>query len=134
MSRKLETTEALYEAFMSGDLDGMLALLDDDVEWEVTPFLTGQGSFRGKDEVRKWMGDAAAKAESGNETLVPTFTRDEELDDGRLLRLGHFKLLRPEDPIESEYAVIYSFRGDAISRLEVFMSHDEALREAGLES
>jgi ketosteroid isomerase-like protein len=41
----------LYEAFLAGDAEGMLALMDDDVE---VRFL-GQGMFRGVDEARRFM-------------------------------------------------------------------------------
>ena len=134
MGWKLENAEALYDAYMAQDLDAMLELLDDDVEWEVGAFITGQPSYRGKEGIRAWWGQTKQISESANETVVPTFSRDEELDDGRLLRLGHVKVLRPQDPIESEFGVLYSFRGKKISRLEIHMSHEATLREAGLES
>ena len=34
MSRNVETVKALYECFGRGDIDGILARLDPDVEWE----------------------------------------------------------------------------------------------------
>lgn len=134
MSTKLETANALYDAYMDRDLETMLELLDDDVEWEVGAFITGRPSYRGKQGIREWWGRSERISESNNETVVPTFSRDEELDDGRLLRLGHVKVLRPQDPIESEFGVLYSFRDGKISRLEIHMSHAETLRAAALES
>lgn len=43
--------EALYAAYLAGDLEAMLALMDDDVE---VRFL-GQGTFRGLPAVRRFM-------------------------------------------------------------------------------
>jgi ketosteroid isomerase-like protein len=51
--------DRLYEAFLAGDGEGMLALMADDVE---VRFL-GQGTFRGIDETRRFMTFAAALLE-----------------------------------------------------------------------
>jgi ketosteroid isomerase-like protein len=45
------TVDRLYEAFMAGDAEGMLALMDESVE---VRFL-GQGVFRGIEETRRFM-------------------------------------------------------------------------------
>ncbi|MCW2842586.1 MAG: hypothetical protein JWN22_502 [Nocardioides sp.] len=44
------TVEALYEAFLAGDAEGMLAVMDEDVE---VSFL-GQVQLHGKDEARRF--------------------------------------------------------------------------------
>ena len=118
---------------MRRDLGAFLALVDDDVEWEIGAFLTGRASYRGKDELREWWNEVMALSETQHEELVPTFERDEELADGRLLRLGHIRILRQKGMLESEFGVIYAFRGDRVASVRNFMSHEEALREAGLE-
>lgn len=48
----------LYEAFSSGDVEGLLALLDPEVEWELVgpdeiPYF---GAYRGVEEVRSFLG------------------------------------------------------------------------------
>jgi ketosteroid isomerase-like protein len=50
-----EVVDALYEAFLAGDGDGMIALMADDVE---VTFL-GQGTFHGIPEVRRFMAFSA---------------------------------------------------------------------------
>lgn len=46
-----EVVEALYDAFFAGDPDGMLALMDEDVE---VRFL-GQAALRGREEVARFL-------------------------------------------------------------------------------
>jgi uncharacterized protein len=43
--------ESVYSAFGRGDIPGLLALLDDDVEWSSPKTLPQGGQFRGKSEV-----------------------------------------------------------------------------------
>lgn len=50
-----QVVAALYRAFLAGDLEGMLALMADDVE---VRFL-GQGCFRGKEATRRFLQFAA---------------------------------------------------------------------------
>jgi ketosteroid isomerase-like protein len=130
----LETARLLQEAFMNRDLDAFLSQLDDEIEWEIGAYLTGRASYRGKDGVREWWREVAELSEADHEELVPTFQRDEELPDGRLLRLGHIRIMRPQGMLKSEFGVIYAFREGRVSSVRNFMSHEEALREAGLEA
>ena len=58
MSTEAETrrvVDALYEAYLAGDGEGMLAQMADDVE---VTFL-GQGTFHGIEDVRRFMGFSA---------------------------------------------------------------------------
>ena len=50
---KLELTRRALEAFKERDLDGLLAMLDDEVE--AVPILAGmEGGYRGHDRIRRW--------------------------------------------------------------------------------
>jgi ketosteroid isomerase-like protein len=56
--RSVEVASRLYEAFSSGDVDGLLALLDPEVEWELLgpeeiPYF---GAYRGIEEARRFLG------------------------------------------------------------------------------
>lgn len=42
-----------YEAFGRGDLDGALAMMDEDIEWHQAQGLPHGGTYRGLDEVRR---------------------------------------------------------------------------------
>jgi len=129
----LEAARSLHDAFMGGDLDALLALLDEDVEWGIGAYLTGRASYRGKDGVREWWEEVRSLSEAGGETLVPTFEREEELPDGRILRLGQVRIIREQGNLESEFGALYTFGEGKITALRVHMSHAEALRAAGLE-
>lgn len=52
----IEATKRGYAAFASGDAEGALALLDDQVEWIIPGNSTISGTYRGKEEVAGfWM-------------------------------------------------------------------------------
>jgi uncharacterized protein len=51
MADNAQVIRNAYEAFAQGDIPAVIALLDDDVEWEVTDVLPQGGSFRGRDGV-----------------------------------------------------------------------------------
>lgn len=54
----LQTVQALYGAFGSGDLPGLLAMLAPDVEWRFigAPGLAYTRTCRGRDDVAQWFG------------------------------------------------------------------------------
>ena len=49
MSSNGDVVRGAYEAFAKGDIEGVLAVLDDGVEWDVTSVVPQGGSFRGRD-------------------------------------------------------------------------------------
>ncbi len=61
MTSPTDTVQALYAAFGRGDLDALLALLTDDVEWTFhgSSGLPYMGRFHGKPAVRAWFGHVA---------------------------------------------------------------------------
>jgi uncharacterized protein len=46
-----QTTRAAYDAFSRADLDAVLAVMDDDIEWTVPGRSAISGTYRGKEEV-----------------------------------------------------------------------------------
>ncbi|KKW64687.1 ketosteroid isomerase [Mycolicibacterium elephantis] len=50
-----------YDAFTAGDLDAVLELFDDDIEWVQPGRSTVSGTFHGKTEVMEQFGRLAAK-------------------------------------------------------------------------
>ncbi|MGH3360286.1 MAG: nuclear transport factor 2 family protein [Nocardioidaceae bacterium] len=72
MSDTRSTAEALYRAFLAGDKDGMLAVMDDDVE---VSFL-GQVQLRGKAEASRFFDFA------GTLLLDVDFTLEQVVVDG----------------------------------------------------
>jgi ketosteroid isomerase-like protein len=57
--RQRENVDAIgagVDAFRSGDIDAVMALLDDDIEVYMPSELPNSGTYRGHDEYRKWLG------------------------------------------------------------------------------
>lgn len=55
-------TQAAYQAFSAGDLEGAMRNLADDVEWIVPGNSTVSGTYRGKDEVAGFFAKLASKS------------------------------------------------------------------------
>jgi ketosteroid isomerase-like protein len=77
----LELIRGGYTAWNRGDVDGVAAILDEDVEWHGHPRLPEPGPYFGRDAVRAWLDDLRgaweeieihpfAFAESGDEVVA----------------------------------------------------------------
>lgn len=55
-------TQAAYQAFSAGDLDGAFANMSDDIEWIVPGNSTISGTYHGKDEVLNFFIALAGKS------------------------------------------------------------------------
>ena len=79
----VEATRRSYEAFARGDLDGVVADMDEAIEWHQAQGLPHGGLYRGLDEVRRaifdpldeeWWDEFAADAheflEAGDQVVV----------------------------------------------------------------
>jgi uncharacterized protein len=53
----LDLVRRAYEAWNRGDLDAAFEFLDPDAEVSVPPEFPEAGTFRGRDEMRRWIGD-----------------------------------------------------------------------------
>lgn len=112
----IETTKQGYAAFSSGDVDGAMANIADDVEW-VTPGDSAiSGTARGKQEVgANW----AKLAEKGFKTSPQYFLSDEE----RVVVLTQVTL----DGESYDAADVLTFRDGKVARFQT--SGDTALLE-----
>jgi ketosteroid isomerase-like protein len=54
--RRIELSRRGFDAFQRGDVEGVLAVLDPDVEVFSPPTLLNSGSFRGYEGYGKWLG------------------------------------------------------------------------------
>ncbi|MFY9921023.1 MAG: nuclear transport factor 2 family protein [Mycobacterium sp.] len=61
-----ELVEKGYAAFAAGDVDTVMSLFDDDVEWVQPGESTVSGTFHGKTEVMEYMGRLAERSLSVN--------------------------------------------------------------------
>ena len=61
-SENKAATQAAYQAFAAGDLEGAMRDLADDIEWIVPGNSTISGTYRGKDEVARFFATLAGKS------------------------------------------------------------------------
>ena len=76
---KVEAVQRLYAAYGRGDIDAVLAELDDDVDWAAEAAGTAVpwwGSFRGKEDVPRFFKEIAANLDISEFDLV-SFTSNE---------------------------------------------------------
>lgn len=127
----VETARRGAEAFNRRDLDAFAGLMTEDFEW-VGAFLGNVegGSYRGRKGLERYF----REAEETWEDFEAPGLEFRDLGD-RVLVLGRMKGRGRTSGIELQttYTMVVEFRGDKISRSHAYLSHDEALRAAGLE-
>jgi uncharacterized protein len=105
-----------YDAFSRGDMDGLLALMTDDIDWRFhasrrdVPY---GGQFTGKAEVARWFQLLAE-----NEDIQQFEPREFLEGPGHVTVLG-WERVRPLPngrPFDSDWVHVFSVRGDKVSR------------------
>jgi uncharacterized protein (TIGR02246 family) len=128
-SDNIELVRQVFSAFADGDFDRFLDLLDEDVDWRVSGYLTGDRNLRGREEVRRWLIRVASLYASGEEVrIVPEEFRD--LDEETVLALGWGTITREEGVIREDLGWIYRVRDGRITYMKDYLSHEEALAAA----
>ncbi len=129
-----EDLEALKQAFdrwgRAGDRGIDFDGIDPEVEFH-TPLSSTRGvPYRGHAGVREWQRDIEDQFDDWHNHAQEW----RALDDGRVLVLGRLHLRGRESGVEfdQEMAWLFTLREGKLLRYEVFASHDEALRAAGL--
>jgi ketosteroid isomerase-like protein len=115
MSTLTQVVQQAYAAFGRGDLEEILSLVTDDVEWR---FLAGAGvpaggRFHGKQDVRQWFGRLAETDDI--QQLEPR----EFLEGPNHVTVLGWERTRPKPngvPFESEWVHVFSFRDGKVSR------------------
>lgn len=125
----VDLVRSSVEAFNRRDLDALLEVFDDDVEYDVTEVLL-TGPHRGKDEVRKLL--------RGLWDLIDEMwmkpERIDDLGDGRVLVIvhqggrGHGSGI----DVEARRGHLMSLRGGRIWKVKVYAEPGSALEAAGL--
>jgi ketosteroid isomerase-like protein len=112
-----ETLKGGYEAYNSGDIEGVLATWSDDVKWEGgNSDLPAGGDYQGKDQV------VGAFGELGEAWESLSVTPDEMVAEGdSVVVLGHLEGTPKGggDSVKSPFAHVYRFDGDKVSRIQV---------------
>lgn len=134
MNGNVELAKRSFDAFKRGDADAYVDSFAEDVEWDVSAFLTGRQKYEGRQGVREFLAEVERLAEEQGERFTIDLTEFEELPDGRVVALGAARIDRAADPLEFEASTIYTFgEDDLITRLDSFTSHAEARKAAGLD-
>jgi ketosteroid isomerase-like protein len=131
MSEIVEVVRRSNDAFNSGDIEGMLALSDPEIEVEDIPALPETKVFRGHDGLRELM---ASNWEQW-ETVVVGVERLIEVDDETVLMLtrNRWKVRESGVEIVRARASIFTVRGEKIIRARFYANQELALEAAKIE-
>jgi ketosteroid isomerase-like protein len=127
----VEIVSEMLDAFNRRDLDGYLARISPDVEWDVSEgFLGVQDVYRGRAGVRKWWND-----------FLEAWERfDAEIDEMAEGKVGAVlvgidgKGRGSASGVETEHHFLFVIwvADHKVARVRMFQSRDEALEAAGL--
>jgi ketosteroid isomerase-like protein len=105
-----------YDAFARGDIPGVLELVADDVQWDVTETLPQGGSFSGRDAVGGFFQRLGELYEEINIDV-------EDLVDGESVVAGvgiARGALREGGPVEYGFAHVFSLSGGEVVRFREY--------------
>jgi ketosteroid isomerase-like protein len=126
----VESVRRSWEAFNRGDLDGFLADVAEDAEFEEDPAFPEAGVFRGRAEVMRYLGAFQEQMREHRFAI-------EELRDlgDRVLALLHETARGASSGIavEQRPAFLYRFRSGRIVHVRAYLDRSEALEAVGLD-
>jgi uncharacterized protein len=111
-----ENTDALkkgYDAFNSGDIEGVGAIFAEDVRWEGTndERVPGAGTFDGRDDAMKALGEAAQAWESIKSSP------DEFIEEGdTVVVLGHTEGTANGNDVKVPFVHVWRMEGGKVKR------------------
>ena len=130
-----ELIARFYEAFSQRDIEGIVALCDEDVEVYKDPGVIEMVSAltpRGREGVARYLGGWLDSWDLYQPRAAEL--REAGPDDVVVLVDLHARGRGSQFDLHEEIADVLTFRGDRLSRLRLHVTRDVALREAGLES
>lgn len=116
------TIREAYEAYNRGELDAVVALLDEDVELVPPPTSPEPDPLRGREAVREYMSPVMFAEQSAEPVEI--------IDEGdRLLIVAHVRARGRESGAEIDATVfhLWHLEGERVARFEVFMDREPAL-------
>jgi ketosteroid isomerase-like protein len=130
MSRtNVEIVRAGYEAWNRGDLEGMFAIIDPEVEWQLPDSGMNTGTFRGHEGIRELMESYLEAFERFTIELEQSF----EAGDRVVAFVRTFARGRASGiDVETRPAHVWTMRDGKGVRMEVFPERDQALAAAGI--
>ena len=120
-----------YEAFARDDVDGILPLLDEHIEWRNPEDSPVAGVWHGHQGVRDWF--AQTRESLGEMWFEPE--EFVELPDGRVFVLARGGFRAPQSGVEMEYplANLITLRDGLVTRFQMYSDLGRARQVAGLE-
>jgi ketosteroid isomerase-like protein len=127
MADNVQVIRSAYEAFARGDIPAVIAILDEDVEWEVTDVLPQGGSFRrraGASEFFQGLGGAWEGFELELEDLLDA--GDHVVGIGR----AGGTLSGSGGAAGYGFAHVFTLQGGYVTRFREYAAPDSRLRNA----
>ena len=128
MSENTDVLERGYEAFNSGDLDGVAAVFHEDVRWEGSndERVPGAGTFDGRDGALQALGQAAGAFDSMRS--VP----DEWIEQGdTVVVLGHTEASTGGNDVKVPFVHVWRMEGGKVKRGQLLTDTSEILKALG---
>jgi ketosteroid isomerase-like protein len=129
--KNVEIVRSAYEAFAREDVDGILPLFDEHIEWRNPEDSSDAGVWHGHEGVRDWF--AQVREVLGEMRIVPE--EFVELPDGRVLVRVCVGFRAPQSGVEMEYpqANLITLRDGLCTRFQMYSDLGRAREVAGLE-
>jgi ketosteroid isomerase-like protein len=125
----VEVVRRAYDAYERDGLDGLLRYLHPEIEWTTTGAFIEAATYRGHDEVRRYLGSMLDEFDDGrNEPQEVIDTGDQVVVSARISGRGK----RSGAPVELTLASVGSLRDGMIVRIRNYPTKAEALEAAGL--
>jgi ketosteroid isomerase-like protein len=130
VGHNVDVIRAAHDAFLAGDIEGVLGALDDDIVWTVSESLPYGGTFNGREDVAAFFGLLPEYYESIE--LHPTLLlegADLVMDVGTMKGKG--KLGGEDAAFEVRYCLVWRMRGGKAIEMEEFSDTAGLLRAIG---
>ena len=130
MSANTELFLRGVELTTSGDVAGLIAIADEEIEIEPLRAAT-EGAFRGHEGIRKFFADTAESFDR----FAPDYDEVRDLDEERVLAVGVIHIRGRGSGVETDVptAVIAGFRNGRLFRFKDYGDRAAALTAAGLD-
>jgi ketosteroid isomerase-like protein len=128
MSREnVEVLRTAYAQAAARGAEGMLEFATEDIVWISDSRFPGGGTHRGKENVRRWLGNLWIYEEISIDV-------EEIIDlDDRALGITRCRAVSPDAPkVEWLWCHLVSFRDGLLSQVQSFLDRHSALEAAGL--
>jgi uncharacterized protein len=127
----VEIVRRMYDAIARRDAEGVFALYDPEVEWDISrlPNVMGRGVYRGHEGIRRWSHEWYEAWETVGEDIEELIDAGEQVISVVTAR-GRGRASGVE--IEAHYASVWTIREGKVVRGASFPTREEALEAAGL--